>query len=248
MRAITKRKMPNRAYKLIAFTLAEILITLGIIGIITAMIMPNIISMYQKRVVEAKLKEDVAIISQVVKRADSDIGLTGNIPSNLSGTSEWFDKFFKPYMKYSKICYGTDGCWHNKDYTKNLAGQTAYASYIGHIGVSTVNVKLNNGTNLNIDWQMPSTMEKYMGIETEETGIAIFIDANGDSLPNVIGKDIYLLIFTSEGMHFAGENQPEEVIDENCGQNANPTNGGYFCITKVKNNNWKIPNEVWNKQ
>ena len=49
------------------FTLAEVLITLGIIGVVAAMTIPTLISKNQKRVIEAKLKEDYSIIQQVIK-------------------------------------------------------------------------------------------------------------------------------------------------------------------------------------
>lgn len=29
---------------------------------------------------------------------------------------------------------------------------------------------------------------------------------------------------------------------------ANTINAGYFCLLKVKNNGWKIPDDVWNKK
>ncbi len=41
--------------KIQAFTLAEVLITLGIIGIVAAMTIPNIINGYNKKVVETRL-------------------------------------------------------------------------------------------------------------------------------------------------------------------------------------------------
>jgi prepilin-type N-terminal cleavage/methylation domain-containing protein len=61
-----------------AFTLAEVLITLGIIGVVAAMTIPNLISSYQKRVIETKLKEDYSIIQQVIRantENDTDIDM-----------------------------------------------------------------------------------------------------------------------------------------------------------------------------
>lgn len=40
-----------------AFTLAEVLVTLGIIGIVSALTMPTIISNHQKKVTEFKLEQ-----------------------------------------------------------------------------------------------------------------------------------------------------------------------------------------------
>lgn len=45
----------NNYIKKIAFTLAEVLITLGVIGVVAAMTIPTLITSYQKHVVETKL-------------------------------------------------------------------------------------------------------------------------------------------------------------------------------------------------
>ena len=63
---ITGRFMMKNKIKL-AFTLSEVLITLGIIGVVSAMTIPTLISKYQKHIVEANLQESYSIIQQVMK-------------------------------------------------------------------------------------------------------------------------------------------------------------------------------------
>ena len=46
------------------FTLAEVLITLGIIGIVAAMTLPALISNHNKKVIATQLKQNYSIISQ----------------------------------------------------------------------------------------------------------------------------------------------------------------------------------------
>ena len=48
-----------------AFTLSEVLITLGIIGVVAAITIPSLITKYQKKVIETTLKEDYSIMAQV---------------------------------------------------------------------------------------------------------------------------------------------------------------------------------------
>lgn len=50
-----------------AFTLAEILITFGIIGIVAAMTMPTLNDRITKRQVEARVKVAYSTIAQVIK-------------------------------------------------------------------------------------------------------------------------------------------------------------------------------------
>ena len=49
-----------------AFTLAEILIALGIIGVVAALTMPILVEKHQKKVFAAKVKQTYAIVSNAL--------------------------------------------------------------------------------------------------------------------------------------------------------------------------------------
>jgi len=59
-----------------AFTLAEVLITLGIIGVVAAMTLPVLIQKHQKRVLEKQFIKAYSLISQAAKKAEADLGFT----------------------------------------------------------------------------------------------------------------------------------------------------------------------------
>lgn len=99
-----------------AFTLAEVLITLGIIGIVAAMTMPALIQKNNNKVVETRLKKFYSSINQAILRAEADYGdkkvwfedLTGASLDEdgkpIEGSSEaekWFKKYLAPYMNIS---------------------------------------------------------------------------------------------------------------------------------------------------
>lgn len=50
--------------KMSAFTLAEVLITLGIIGIVAAMTIPTLITNHQKRQTVVKLQRAISVMNQ----------------------------------------------------------------------------------------------------------------------------------------------------------------------------------------
>ena len=52
--------------KRFAFTLAEVLITLGIIGVVAALTMPTLITKYQKKATAAKLKNAYSTLQNAV--------------------------------------------------------------------------------------------------------------------------------------------------------------------------------------
>ena len=58
-----------------AFTLAEVLVTLSIIGVVAAMTMPILIKNYQKHVLVNQLKKSYSVISQIFNKMMADEGV-----------------------------------------------------------------------------------------------------------------------------------------------------------------------------
>ena len=54
------------------FTLAEVLITLGIIGVVAAMTIPTLMSNYRKHVIETRLTKFYSTMTQAIKLAEND--------------------------------------------------------------------------------------------------------------------------------------------------------------------------------
>ncbi len=233
------------------FTLAEVLITLGIIGVVAAMTIPSLITKCQKKTIETKFKEDFSIIQQVIRsNTANDVELDMAVKDgNSAFLKNFFDTYFAPYMKYSHVCYHKEGCWQNRGKNKTLSGNSAFYDNKGiGIGNNVITVKMYNGSNLCIDaWRHTYEMKNYFGINSLGQGITIYIDANGDSGPNVIGKDIYVITYTPEyGIVPAGYHESNDTINKNCSKNAKGNNAGYFCLMRIKNHGWQILDEVWN--
>ena len=55
-----------KSSKKVAFTLEEVLITLGIIGIVAAMTMPSLIQKHEQKVLLNQLKKTYAVLNQAV--------------------------------------------------------------------------------------------------------------------------------------------------------------------------------------
>ena len=58
-----------------AFTLAEVLITLGVIGVVAAMTMPSLVANYQKKVWVNQLKKTVSVMNQAFQKCWQTMGL-----------------------------------------------------------------------------------------------------------------------------------------------------------------------------
>ncbi len=111
-----------------AFTLAEVLITLGIIGVVTAMTIPALITNYQKHATETKVKTFYSKINQAIQLSIANgnnpvgsiiIGKAYSYNENL----DFLKTFVYPYMKVSEYysCYET-GYNHNAVCSEMLDG------------------------------------------------------------------------------------------------------------------------------
>lgn len=89
-----------------AFTLSEVLITLGIIGVVSAMTLPTLIQNYRNHVAETRLKKFYSTFNQAIQRSvveNGDFenweyfdGAMGNLDSEV--IKERFNIFIRPYL------------------------------------------------------------------------------------------------------------------------------------------------------
>ena len=68
-----------------AFTLAEVLIVLGIVGVIAALTLPSLITNYKVKVLEARFKEADALISQALLKTANEYGYDSISSFNIPG-------------------------------------------------------------------------------------------------------------------------------------------------------------------
>ena len=97
------------------FTLAEVLITLGIIGVVAALTIPNVTSHYRKKVAETRLAKFYTVMNQAVQLSEKDngpkeywehLGVKDEEENTEKGSIAppvWFDKYLKPYLKYKTV-------------------------------------------------------------------------------------------------------------------------------------------------
>lgn len=92
-----------------AFTLAEVLITLGIIGVVAALTLPTLINNYEKKVTVTKLKHFSSVMQQMtnLRTAHSMENTTPTLPplgaNNPELLEQYFDVYYKPYLKIAKV-------------------------------------------------------------------------------------------------------------------------------------------------
>ena len=90
-----------------AFTLAEVLITLGIIGVVAAMTMPSLMQHYKRQQATARIKKFVSVINQALISAENDLGpredwVKGE-EDNSDSAYDFLNTYIKPYIKSADI-------------------------------------------------------------------------------------------------------------------------------------------------
>ena len=106
------RSTARNSLKRPAFTLAEVLITLGIIGVVAAMTMPALIANTKKSEISAKLKKFNTTMAQCVLLSEQDNGPAEEWSNPGEYDTFDLDNFFKtyiaPYIKYSSAGLKTE--------------------------------------------------------------------------------------------------------------------------------------------
>ena len=84
----------------IAFTLSEVLITLGIIGVVAAMTIPGLITDFQHKHTAAKLKKFYSTMLQVIVSAEEEFGPVGTWDKT-TDYAGFAQTYLAPYMKFT---------------------------------------------------------------------------------------------------------------------------------------------------
>jgi type II secretory pathway pseudopilin PulG len=172
----------------IAFTLAEIMIVMGIIGIIAEMVLPDLVHNVQNQVLKTAWKKAYSNFSQAY------IQILQNEAIDFSSSTEVRDAF-APYFKIVKTCDspGYD-CWHSSGEIKTfpLSNGTQYS--MANYASSRPGFIINDGMKCLFHADVGYNMGWVM------------VDVNGDKKPNVEGKDVFAIRFLTDRAIPFGEN------------------------------------------
>lgn len=208
-----------------AFTLAEVLITLGIIGVVAAMTMPSLIQNYQEKATVTKLKKCYSLVSQAYVSILNDEG--GSDTLQAGDDLEMMEKFGK-YLKYQKTCGRNKGCFPNVTY-KSVTGN-GYSKWEDDT-TDRSRAILTDGTLIMFN---KSAMREGEG---NYLYAQIYVDINGFKGPNQLGRDFFYFYINPEKIVPGGAKALEEKNEgqkftKNCIQQ-----NGYACAA------WVIYNE-----
>ena len=170
-----------------AFTLAEVLITLGIIGVVAAMTMPSLITAKQEKATISTIKKNYSIFANALLMAQNDNGelYTWGITKDADGLN-LVSSNLKPYLKIIEDCgvgEKSDCAPGDNGKFKDLTGRKRTEDFSSSDYYS---FRLNDGTAVAIQLK-----KKAECISSESSCMNFYIDTNGKKYPNTLGKDIF---------------------------------------------------------
>ena len=219
------------------FTLAEVLITLGIIGVVAAMTLPILVGKYQKRVVALKLKKTYSVLNNALKMSVADNGDFETWGEELYGSAaNYVEKFWKPYINSIKTCNTRFECNYNNPKgsaifnCRNSNGEERCAVYWFADKISML--VLQDGIHIAFN----SEIDDYHNTVTSKN---IYVDINGAKGPNTIGKDAFIFKTMNNMVLPYGYNATKEAIQNDCSKD------GYkkYCAAKIMQDGWQIKND-----
>lgn len=200
----------NKVVQSYAFTLAEVLITLGIIGIVAAMTIPSLIANTQKGAYASGAIKYQSVFQNAIAKymADNSYGnllqsdLFNNGGASAAGTQKVWDAL-KTYFILSKDCVMAvgQGCFpsnlkflNNTDVAGPNKNPDTYSDFAKGIFNDGAMIYLyDEGGNCNTDRSISHTGELLT-----ECGY-MFIDVNGMKSPNKYGRDIFIYWILANG-------------------------------------------------
>ena len=218
-----------------AFTLSEVLITLGIIGVVAAMTLPALINKINMQQYIARLKADYSILSQAHTAIAAEYGsflagIQGCTDASAEKRNICFRNLFAKKIKSAHICKedyenqnSDESCFTDFSKIKYLNGNTATRDYLNKDSAIMMVV---NGTSLLFYLDSASCSYNYNGYLNHERCGWITVDVNGPSNPNTFGKDIYVFyVFDNAVKPLAYEYLHERLQNGDC----TPESNGFSC-------------------
>ena len=182
------------------FTLAEVLITLGIIGVVAALTIPSLIAKHQRRALEAAFKKSYANFHNAFNLTMQDEPVLFDYDNMTNPAPPLAEAIFSKYTKLKNITakQGSEFSKNARTYTKQKATiprstqnfRSPLASFILPDG-SAVSISQNSGvTN-------------------------VFMDTNGiNKGPNAYGHDLFHFRISQTGVFSARTSEAEGLYDE----------------------------------
>ena len=215
-----------------AFTLAEVIITLGIVGVIAALSIPGLITNIQKRQAETKLKRFYAEMNQAVKLSASQTGIDvdGWVIHNKQYNQADLDNFVNTYLR---PCL-------NIAYTKNISPNPRTCNS----RCPRILIVLNNGIafSMYIDG---NGADLFLHPNPDKTDFMSTRESFAFQMTKTDSTNQYYSVDSMEPYTAFWNDGKESTLknDNKRGCNRKSSSNKQYCTKIIQLNGWKIPKD-----
>lgn len=207
-----------------AFSLAEVLIAMGVIGVVAALTIPPLMINTTKTETLSRLKETVSLLEKATAdikyECDGDVFncLTNRNAANDNATTrQEIAQLYKAKFILSKDCTGsTTGCFDSASYRALDGAYSSTYVYDSADWYANARFILNNGTTLAFDW------DGYAPFY-----FIIAIDLNNVKPPNQLGKDTFYYYYDADAKKIRPRNNNDCTTSDY----------GFGCAKKIFDDN-----------
>ena len=228
--------------KCTAFTLAEVLITLGIIGIVAALTLPVIISDVKNSQLEAGLKKAYSVLGQALNMYQAENG--ERIIAGDATNRRMIKAYLMQYVKSAKDC-GFGGS-DNKEGLEKACLPNNYKGIDGDFNGSAKYETYNGKSSIALDYFDDGQFVTPDGmlILIENSGgqwfgdqVFISVDVNGyNKKPNRLGQDLFMFQIDKNGALLpmgAKDTKYYSINDDYCSNTSTHNMNGAGCTNSA---------------
>lgn len=219
----------ERRNKKFAFTLAEVLITLAVIGVVASMTLPTLIQKQNDKATVSRLKKSYSALSQAFYMIQKDYGEpTGWLQTE---DANEIGNLFVKYMKVLKNCGTNEGCFSD---TNNLLHNTSAGDRTLNTRSDMSKFILSDGQSIALKMHAPNC-DKERGTNKQLGAVCgwVVVDTNGIKKPNTYGIDIFEFNITKYGIYPYGTEFDTEFPFEGKCKNQGKLIDGNGCTAWV---------------
>ena len=209
-----------------AFTLAETLITLGVIGVVAAVTLPTVMGNYKKKVLVTKMKKFYTTMNQAVKLSTVENGDTiywnvdnENVYLSPDATLAWYEKYLGKHFNGAETEMTSDG----------------------------VVIRLNDGSGFAIYNPVQTSFVAHVIYFINYRNFKKWLTTNNNKIygKSLDGKNTFLLRIednrfnTYYSIGSDGEKNRSVLIHSRIGRGC-ADNYKFFCAALIENDGWEI--------
>lgn len=215
--------------KKLGFTLAEVLITLGVIGVIASVTLPALRSDVSKQSIEKQVLKFYSQLHNAFDLYKADIGF-----DTITGQEFDADEFVTKYLNISQKCADGADCYAPEYFNLDMSESFEPSNWTGDFYTTYV---MADGSVF--------SMQKEEG----DSPLAVYFDVNGKKGPNKIGYDLqYFSVYYDGSIDEAGATPEvrkkysgeylDKIIENHFNACKTTVYGG--CFGHLKRNNFKF--------